>query len=412
MQRLIPHLNWLSEQQQSMVSLLQKWSAINSGSYNIDGLSTMLEAIKQSFSFLGGEIETLDSKAESKVGDSGEMVTRPLGKVLRISKHQDVAKKILLTGHMDTVFPQDSAFQTPVLLDKNTLNGPGVADMKGGIIVMLMALQSLESSPFAGRVGWQVLINADEEIGSVGSEPYLQEAAKNNHLGLIFEPALADGTLAGVRKGSGNFTLVVRGKAAHAGREHHLGRNAIVLLAKIIGAIESINQYSGITVNTGRITGGGPVNVVPDLAVAEFNIRIESVEQQLLATKTLTDIVEKYTDLEGYQVELHGGFTRPPKPMTKSQQQLFELLSNCGQALAIQIRHHATGGCCDGNNLAAAGLPNIDTLGVRGGNIHSDSEFVLLDSLVERARLSSLLLLSLASDYNIWPDYPNNPEMV
>ena len=187
---------------------------------------------------------------------------------------------------MDTVFAADHAFQHYQYVDDNCVNGPGVADMKGGLLVMLTALQALELSPNATNLGWEVLINADEEIGSIGSAPLLHDSALRNHLGLIYEPSMPDGTLAGARKGSGNFSLLIRGKAAHAGREHHLGRNAIAALATAMTALDNLNQHSdNITVNLGRIVGGGAVNVVPDLAICHFNVRTVTHEDQQFAQR-------------------------------------------------------------------------------------------------------------------------------
>jgi glutamate carboxypeptidase len=273
-----------------------------------------------------------------------------------------------------------------------------VADLKGGLVVMLTALQALERSPYAEKVGWEVLLNPDEEIGSPGSAPLLEQSARRNHLGLVYEPALADGTLAGARKGSGNFTAVVRGKAAHAGREHHLGRNAIVALADFVGALDALNgRRPGVTVNPGRIEGGGPLNVVPDLAIVRFNVRVADAEQQTWVDQELQRLGAAIDAREGISLALRGRFGRPPKVLTSANLALFEMLAGCGAELGVGIRWQSTGGCCDGNNLAAAGLPNVDTLGVCGGRIHSSREFVLLDSLTERARLSALFLMKLGA---------------
>jgi len=259
-------------------------------------------------------------------------------------------------------------------------------------------------SPHKDQLGWEVLINADEEIGSFGSRHYLVDSAKKADIGLVYEPSLPDGTLAGPRKGSGNFTLVITGRAAHAGREHHLGRNAIAALSRAVIAIDALTGgRPELTVNIGRIDGGGALNVVPDLAICRFNVRIKETEDQTWLLSAIENIVERANSEEGYTAKLHGGFSRPPKPMTPSLQHLFDLLQACGSELNIPIHYKPTGGCCDGNNLAAAGLPNIDTLGVRGANIHSDKEFIITDSLTERAKLSALILHKLASGEAAFP---------
>ena len=145
---------------------------------------------------------------------------------------------------------------------------------------MLTALKALEASPLAGKIGWEVLLNADEEIGSPGSIGVIKQIAARCDLGLLYEPALPDGTLVSWRKGSGNFSFVVRGKAAHAGREFEKGRNAIVAASRLIDEIANLNTDPEVTYNAGRISGGGPLNVVPDLAIGRVNVRVKTVEQQ------------------------------------------------------------------------------------------------------------------------------------
>lgn len=387
-----------------MLDLTLGWSSINSGSYHTHGLARMADAMQARFAELDAIAERLALAPMESVDASGEVEQVPLGNALRFTKRPDAPLRVLLTGHMDTVFPQDHPFQTHQMLDDNTVNGPGVADMKGGLVVALTALEALERSPWAEQIGWQVLINPDEEIGSIGSAELLAEGAANNHFGLTYEPSMPDGTLAGARKGSGNFAAVIRGKSAHAGREPHLGRNAVMALAKFITAIFALNGgMEGVTVNPGKIEGGGPVNVVPDLAICRFNVRVKTPEEQAWVERELARIQKEISALEGFSIALHGHFTRPPKILSKANLHLFDLLKDCGSELGIAIHTKDTGGCCDGNNLAAHGLPNIDTLGVRGGAIHSADEYMKIDSLTERARLSTLLLLRLASKEVAWP---------
>jgi glutamate carboxypeptidase len=392
-----PSLDWIDAQHESMVQTLIAWSRINSGSYHIEGVRRMREALAQAFAVLGGEAEVLPVAPLETVSSKGEIEQIPLAEALRIRKRPDAPIQVFLCGHMDTVFPKDSAFQDVRWLDDNTLNGPGVADLKGGLVVMLTALQALEQSPYASNIGWEILFNPDEEIGSQSSHPLLLEAASRNHLGLIYEPALADGTLAGERKGSGNFVFVVRGKAAHAGRDFDKGRNAIARLGELIARLYALNgQREGVTINPGKIEGGGAVNIVPDLAILRLNVRLPKVEDQAWVEQQFDALIAEFNQRAGFHIFRHGKFTRPAKPLSKKNHKLFELLKSCGAELGLTIQHKPSGGCCDGNNLAAAGLPNIDTLGVRGGNIHSHEEFMLVDSLTERAKLSALLLLKMA----------------
>lgn len=421
-----PYLDFIGTQEQHMMQLTHDWSAVNSGSYHPEGLAKMASLLSDNFSWLGGQEERIALPPLYKVMDSGKMAEIPLGEALRMRKRPEAPLQILLAGHMDTVFGKDDPFQVPRFrrsleefdaesgkenpslsaesLDKNGsetfkfLHGPGAADLKGGLVVMLKALETLEKSPWAENIGWEVLINPDEEIGSPGSAALFEQAAGRCHLGLLYEPSLPDGTLVSARKGSGNFTVLVRGKAAHAGREFEKGRNAVALLSEITVALHAVNgMLPGVTLNCARIRGGEALNAVPDTATLGFNVRMKTQEEQHWLKERIESILESFRDREGFSVELHGGFTRPPKPRTEAMGQMQKMVASCGEMLGIPLAWQETGGCCDGNNLAAAGLPNIDTLGVRGGNIHSAQEYVLLDSLVERARLSALLLMRLAS---------------
>lgn len=394
-----PYLDWIATQQPAMVKLVQDWAEINSGSYHLAGLERMREALAKAFSPLGAAVETLPLAPITQINSQGEAVSIPMAAALRLTKRPEAPVQVLLVAHMDTVYGVDHAFQTTKMLSEGVMNGPGVADLKGGIVVMLHALLALEQSPFASGIGWQILFNSDEEIGSVASDPLLKQAVIGKHVGLVYEPALADGTLAGARKGSGNFSLTVRGRAAHAGRNPEDGRNAIVAVAEFTQALFALNgQREGVTINPGKIEGGGALNVVPDLAILRFNIRTLQVSDEAWVRAQLDRLIADLHAREGYQAELHGHFTRQPKPMAPEIQAVFTLVQECGALLGLNIGVKPSGGCCDGNNLWKYGLPNVDTLGVRGASIHSAQEIVYLDSLTERAQLSGLLLMRLANE--------------
>jgi glutamate carboxypeptidase len=387
----------IAAQRDALLHQVMAWSAINSGSAHPEGLARMLEALSEAFRPLGGEEERISLAPMPVVNDAGILTEQPLGQALRIRKRPDAPLRVLLAGHMDTVFGREHVFQIPHLREDGTLHGPGVADMKGGIAVLLAALSALEASPMAEKVGWEVLINPDEEIGSIGSRALFEEAARRNQVGLLYEPSMPDGALVSSRKGSGNFTLVVRGRAAHAGRDFTQGKNAVALLAECVGALHGLNgQQPGVTVNCARVRGGEALNVVPDLAQLGFNVRVADTAEQRWVEERIGALVEQTARREGFAVELHGGFTRPPKPVNEAMRRVQALVESCAAELGMPLSWNPSGGCCDGNNLAAAGLPNVDTLGVRGGNIHSDREYLVVDSLVERAQLSALLLMRLA----------------
>lgn len=387
----------LDSEQAAMVDTVIAWAEEPSGSWFANGLHRMGERIAEAFAPLDAQYEMLAAAPGTHVTDAGEAHDVTYGPIHRFTKRPEASRRVLLTGHLDTVYPEDSAFTRCTWLDGDRLNGPGVADMKGGLIVMLHALRAVEESGLADDLGWEVLISSDEEIGSIGSGPALADAAGRAHIGLTYEPALADGTLAGARKGSGNFTLVVDGRAAHAGREFDKGRNAVWMLSRAIDRLYALNgRRAGVTVNPAVIHGGSANNVVPARALCRFNIRVADADERAWAEAEVNRIVADIAAEDGFDATLHGGFNRPPKVISPANEALFDLVRQCGAALDVPVAFRDTGGCCEGNNLAAAGLPNVDTLGVRGGQIHSHDEFAIASSFAERARLSALILMAFA----------------
>ena len=238
-----------------------------------------------------------------------------------------------------------------------------------------------------------------------GYRGYIREYAARKQIGLVFEPALPDGTLAGARKGSGNFTLTVHGRAAHAGRNPEEGRNALVAAAQAAIALAALNgKRAGVTVNPARLISGGALNVVPDLAVLKWNVRMTQPEDTAWVSAQMEEIVAGL-EKDGITATLSGHFTRPPKPMCTRNRALFDWVVESGAMLGQTLSWRDTGGACDGNNLHASGLATVDTLGVRGGYIHSDAEYMVPESLTERAQLATLLLLRLAKGER--PQFPS-----
>lgn len=390
-------LDHVAARADALVARAIAWAEVNSGSRNADGLNRVLDLLETQARTLPATVERLPTAGSTTVADDGSVRTEAHADALKITARPEAPIQVVLTGHYDTVFPADSAFQRVVTRPDGALNGPGIADMKGGISVLLGALEAFETHPDRHRIGWTVLLSPDEEIGSPASAPLLAELGARGHVGLTYEPSLPDGTLAGARKGSGNFHLIVTGKAAHAGRAFDEGRNAVAGAAIIAAALHALNgQREGVSVNVAKISGGGPLNVVADNAVVRWNVR---VPDQAAADWIMEQIdrLASTPPFEGLGLHLHGGFTRPPKPMDAAQTELFEAVRRAGVLLNQSIAWKPSGGVCEGNNLHAAGLPNIDTLGVIGGDIHSDQEYAWPASFAERARLSALILCKIAS---------------
>jgi glutamate carboxypeptidase len=379
-----------------MLAQVERWAAINSGTTNLAGLKAVSGLLADAFSVLPGKLALLDAEPVESVNAKGSIQTIERGQHLHLSVRPDAPVRILLTGHMDTVFAADHPFQSLRWLEEGVLNGPGTADMKGGIAVILAALAALEQSSVSPRIGYDVLLNSDEETGSQASAGVIAQLARGKAAALTFEPALPDGTLAGARPGSGNFSITLHGKAAHAGRNPEDGRNALVAAADLAVRLAAA-RAPGLKVNPARIDGGGPNNIVPDIAILRVNLRPMTPEDMTLATDAIRRAVAAIEREHGVHAHVHGGFNRPPKPLDAKAETLFNLVRDCGSDLGLPINWRPTGGVCDGNNIAACGIPVVDTMGPRGGSIHSDEEFLIVDSLAERARLSALTLVRLAA---------------
>lgn len=378
-----------------MLAQVEAWAAINSGSRNLAGLDAMAGMLADAFAILPGPIRLIDPLPVDSVDPDGRVSPLLHGRHLHLSVRPDAPVQILLTGHMDTVFPADHPFQASRWIEPGILNGPGVADMKGGLAVMLSALAALEAAPQGAQVGYDVIINSDEEVGSPSSAELLRTAAAGKVAAFTYEPALPDGTLAGARAGSGNFSIIVTGRSAHAGRNPDEGRNALLAAADLALRLKA-GSGAGFSCNPARIDGGGPNNVVPDHAVLRVNFRPRTPADEIEARRLIDENMAAVAIAHDVRLHLHGGFGRPPKPMDAKAERLFGLVRRCGAELGLNLNWRDTGGVCDGNNIAACGVPVVDTMGARGGAIHSDAEFLLTDSLGERAQLSALALLRIA----------------
>jgi glutamate carboxypeptidase len=379
-----------------MLAQVEEWALVNSGSRNLDGLAAMAGLLADAFSALPADPSLVDPAPIEAVAADGSVIELIHGRNLHLQVRPDAPVQLLFTGHMDTVFAADHPFQSVFWRADGVLGGPGVADMKSGLAVMLAALRAVESSDAAARIGYEVVINSDEEVGSAGSAALIAGAAEGKRAALTYEPsALPDGTLAGARPGSGNFSITVTGRAAHAGRNPEEGRNAVLAAAALALRLADARD-PGLKVNPAKIDGGGPNNVVPDKAVLRVNLRPATPADERRARALIDEAVAAVATSHDVTVHVHGGFGRPPKPMDEKAERLFGLVKRCGADLGQEIGWRDSGGVCDGNNIAACGVPVVDTMGARGGSIHSDQEYLIVDSLIERAQLSALTIMRLA----------------
>jgi glutamate carboxypeptidase len=387
----------LNSASNDMVQRTCSWSDINTGSWNTAGLERFAPVLVGAFSELQAHIDVIETEGFEAVADSGKTEIQLTGPVIEVTARPEADIQVIMSGHYDTVFPQGT-FEGVTDLGDGRLNGPGMADMKGGLCVMLEALKAFEAGALRDRLGYKIVLTPDEEIGNFASAEYLTRAAKSGAMiGMTYEPAMETGAMSGGRKGSAVFDIVLHGKAAHAGREKEEGRSAIEAAAELVLGLEAMNgRRDGVTLNVGSIDGGSAVNIVPSLAVIRFGARAPDAESAEWATSEVRRLFERAIARDGISGHLHGGFYRPPKPRNAAQQALFDAVHATGQAIGLELEFVDTGGVCEGNNIFAAGVPNVDTLGVRGGRIHSNEEYVVTDSFAERATLSALLLNRLA----------------
>ncbi|MFM8188326.1 MAG: hydrolase [Pirellula sp.] len=396
-----PGHHWLSEQSQSMATDLVELCNINSSSDNPAGLLRAANWLERFFAPLNIPCQRIDLPTYSLLDDSATLTTYETGPALRWDLGNRSSKSILWTIHYDTVYSKDDPFQSCVYLPDRKLRGPGVIDAKGGIVVMRYGALALQQFADLSNIGLSIILTPDEEIGSPSSLGMWQAIAKDFQSAFLFEPTMADGSLVQSRKGTGTFIFVIRGKSAHAGRNFHEGRNAIAHGCELACHIHQLNgQRPSVTVNIGRIRGGNAVNVVPDTMVLRVNVRIGDAQDQAWIESRLTQLAKSFDRPDqGFRIELSGGIHAPAKVCDQETQTLKAFVEQAALGIDQSITWKDSGGASDGNKLQALGLPNIDTLGPRGDALHSPQEWIDLDSLVEKAKLTCATFLKAASGY-------------
>jgi glutamate carboxypeptidase len=325
----------------------------------------------------------------ARVGEAGK-VTKFAGGHLRCRFTLPGAKKtgqILTLGHSDTVWPY-----IPFRRDEGRLWGRGVLDMKGGLAFLLMAVRALRELDISARRHVALQLNADEEVGSVGSRPITEAVARESVAVLVLEPGTGlEGKLKTERKGVGDYTVTVRGRAAHAGIDFERGASAILELARQIERIAAFTDLArGITVNPGIITGGEGTNVVAAEARVEVDVRVRRLRDAAPLDRKFRRLrpVDKRCS-----ITVEGALNRPPMERTRANRALFEQArALAGEELGIALEESATGGGSDGNFTSALGIPTLDGLGTVGEGAHATHESILIERSPERIALLALLL--------------------
>jgi glutamate carboxypeptidase len=299
--------------------------------------------------------------------------------------------RVLIVGHHDTVFPMGTLAARPFAIADGRVTGPGVFDMKAGIVQAVHAVASL-----ADRSGVEILMTPDEEVGSDASRELLEARAQACGRVLVLEPSADGGALKTARKGVGTFEVVVHGKASHAGLEPEKGINSLVAAAELIGTIATFGDPAlATTVTPTMATAGTAENVVPAETRVRVDVRIELPEEQHRLDRAMADLAAAGTSVAGATVEILGGLNRPPMHWSASST-LFPIAEEAAAAIGLtDLRGVGVGGGSDGNFTAALGIPTLDGLGAVGGGAHADHEYVVVDTMVERTRLLAELISRL-----------------
>jgi glutamate carboxypeptidase len=364
----------------TMIDLLKQLVQLESPSHEKEAVDILGGFLQEKCRAMGGEIIV---HPQDQTGNHIE------ARFFQNHNYGGNKTNILLLCHMDTVFPPGTVSKFPFRAEGDKLFGPAVADMKGGIVVTLAALAAvIQSGLDACPV--TVLFTSDEEIGSTTSRALIEKLAQESCLVLVLEPGMADGAVKTWRKGVGEFSVVVKGRAAHAGGDHSSGRNAIEEIARQVLAIQAMTDYEkGTTLNVGVIHGGTASNVVPEDARIEVDMRVMQPGE---AERITAAMYALKPSMAGTTISVSGGLNRPPMPHTPAIQATYEKVQEIAGRIGIQLTHSGTGGASDANFVAPLGIPVLCGMGPAGGGYHSEREFIVRDSLVERARLLAAIL--------------------
>jgi len=375
-------LDTISSKQDQMIVLLKRLVLAESPSTNPGSQAQVLTLLREELQQLDYDVKHIPGKSTG-----GHLVGR-------VSKASVAQPAQLLLGHCDTVWPIGTLTTMPFSIDGNIIRGPGVFDMKGGLVQMMFALKTLSELQLKPILAPIVLINSDEEIGSGESELHIMDLAKVVERVFVLEPALGlSGRLKTARKGVGQFEIRVFGRAAHAGLDPEKGISAILELSHIIQKLFAMNDFEkGISVNVGLVQGGLRPNVVAPTSRAVVDVRVPSAEY---AYKMEQEILGLEPSLSGVKLSIEGRIDRPPLERTPSNRLLWNKACNLGNALNLILEEGLAGGASDGN-LTSQHVATLDGLGAVGDGAHADHEFIFIDKMVERSALLALLMLEPA----------------
>ena len=306
---------------------------------------------------------------------------------------------IMFLGHMDTVFPTGEVEKRPFSVAKERALGPGVADMKGGLLVALHVLESLHHQGLLERLTIRVCFNGDEEVGSTSSREWIELHARKSRRVFVFEPCRPGHRFVMQRKGGGGFHLTARGVSAHAGVEPEKGANAAVEIAHQILAIQAFNQQAnaGTSAHVTVVNAGKKTNIIPDHAEARVDVRVAK-QKDIGAVASFFRSLPDKTHVPGVSLTVSGGVDRPPMEADARTMQLWQLIADTASELKLDISQVSTGGCSDGNFTSSVGTPTIDGMGPVGANAHRADEYVALATIVPQIQLIASVCRAIAAN--------------
>ncbi|MEJ2656087.1 MAG: M20 family metallopeptidase [Desulfobacterales bacterium] len=386
---MTPHnriITFLNAHHPEMFSLLAEMVRIQSGTYNKTGVDRVGRLIMSTFQPYAVSCRVIEQES---LGN--HLVVRSLCKV-------PFDKQILLTGHMDTVFPEDTGFNQYKEVDAHVY-GPGVIDMKGGLVAGIFALKALDSEMLLTKMPVTFIFNSDEEIGSPTSKALIQQEAVKSAFAFVLETGGRNGEIVTGRKGNLSLKLSIKGKAGHAAFAGKEKASAVVELAHKIIAFESLNDLDrGITVNVGKVSGGIGPNTVPDHASARIDFRFAETSDKAKLEKSISEITQR-NHIPG----TGSGFTvlssRPPMPASEKNKKLFEAVRETSASLGFSVSEEFRSGVSDANLIAGENTPVIDGLGPIGAMDHSEEEYMIKASLLERSSLLACTLMDCWEKY-------------
>jgi glutamate carboxypeptidase len=376
---------WLAREQPRIVGCIKQLVEIESPSHAKGAVDLLGDHLAREFRRLGGKVT---HHPQRRVG-AHLQVDFPAGK--RGNAH---AKPVLLLGHLDTVWEMGTLRAMPFLIQRGRLWGPGVYDMKAGIAQMMYAVSALQQAGGGLPRPVTLLFVSDEEVGSDSSRRLTESLAKRSAAVLVCEPSQGpQGALKTWRKGVGDYTVRVLGRASHAGVDFGAGESAVLELAhQLIEIARFTDLERGITVNPGLVRGGTRTNVVAAEAVAEVDIRIKRLEDAAYIEERFRALRPKN---KACRLEVSGGINRPPMERSDGVARLFAVAREAGEALRMEVRESGTGGGSDGNFTAALGIPTLDGLGAVGEGAHASHESVVLAEIPRRTALLALLIAGI-----------------